>query len=100
VNVKEERGGYMSVKTFLTTFTVIFLAEIFDKTELAVISLAIKEKSKISVFWGAVLALSLTTLLAILIGNLLTKLINPKIIRYISGSVFIAVGVLIFLRYL
>jgi len=90
----------MSLKTFFVPVTVIILAEIFDKTELAVISLAIKEKSKLSVFGGAVLALSLATLLAVLAGNLLTKLINPKIIRYVSGSVFIAVGILIFFRHL
>lgn len=86
----------MSFKVFLITFSTILIAEIFDKTELALISLAIKEKNKISIFLGAMFAFFLATILAILLGEIIHRFISPRIIRYLSGGVFIVVGIFIF----
>jgi putative Ca2+/H+ antiporter (TMEM165/GDT1 family) len=85
----------MNLKVFLAAFSTIFLAELFDKTELAVFSLASKESSRISVFLGAMLAFLIATLLAILFGGALSKIIDPKVMRYISASVFFMAGFLI-----
>lgn len=87
----------MDLKVFLITFGTIFMAELFDKTELAVLSLAAKEKSKLPIFLGAMAAFFIATLLAILFGDLLSKFIDPKLMRYLSASVFFAAGVLIIL---
>jgi len=87
----------MEFKIFFTAFTTIFLAELFDKTELAVFSLAAKEKSKLPIFLGAMLAFFVATLLALLFGDMLSKLIDPKIMRYVSASVFFVAGMLILL---
>jgi len=85
----------MNFKVLLAAFSTIFLAELFDKTELAVLSLAAKEKSKLSVFIGAMLAFFVATLLAILFGDMLARFINPKIIRYLSAAIFLIAGLLI-----
>ncbi|MDP2924064.1 MAG: TMEM165/GDT1 family protein [Candidatus Omnitrophota bacterium] len=79
------------------TFGTIFLAELFDKTELAVLSLAAKEKNKLPIFLGAMAAFFIATLLAIIFGDLLSKFIDPKLMRYLSASIFFAAGLLILL---
>ena len=85
----------MNLKIFFTAFTTIFLAELFDKTELAVFSLSAKGNSKMSVFLGAMAAFFIATLLAVLFGGVLSKFVDPKIMRYVSASVFFVAGFLI-----
>ena len=85
----------MDFKIFFTAFTTIFLAELFDKTELAVFSLSAKGNSKLPVFLGAMAAFFLATLLAVIFGSVLSKFVDPKIMRYVSASVFFAAGFLI-----
>jgi hypothetical protein len=53
----------MDWKIFLTTLGTIFLAEIGDKTQLATILMTSKTGRPLAVFGGAVLALSLVTLI-------------------------------------
>jgi putative Ca2+/H+ antiporter (TMEM165/GDT1 family) len=85
----------MNVKVFFAAFSTIFVAELFDKTELAVLSLSAKEKSKLDIFLGAMAAFFVATLLAILFGQLLEKFVNPKVMRYVSASIFFVAGALI-----
>ena len=59
----------MDLKIMLTTFSMIFLAELGDKTQLAILSFAIKTKSPFSVLLGAGGALLLATVLAIAFGG-------------------------------
>jgi putative Ca2+/H+ antiporter (TMEM165/GDT1 family) len=87
----------MNLKIFFITFFTIFLAEIFDKTELAIFSLSLKEKSKVSIFWGAMSAFFVATLIAIFLGSFLTKFINKEFLRYLSAAVFFIAGLLILL---
>ena len=85
----------MDLKIILTTFSFVFLAELGDKTQLAVLSFAVKSKSPFSVFIGAGGALLLTTVLAIVLGGLLLKFIPESFVRYLSGSLFVLFGGLI-----
>jgi len=85
----------MDLKIILTTFSFVFLAELGDKTQLAVLSFAVKSKSPFSVFIGAGGALLLTTVLAIVLGGLLLKFIPESFVRYLSGGLFILFGGLI-----
>lgn len=85
----------MDLKIMLTTFAMIFLAEVGDKTQLAILSFAIKTKSPFSVFLGAGGALLLATILAVFFGGVLLKFIPESYIRYISGSLFVLFGGLI-----
>jgi putative Ca2+/H+ antiporter (TMEM165/GDT1 family) len=87
----------MSFKIFLTAFITIFLAELFDKTELAVLSLAMKETSKWSVLLGAMCAFLLATVLAVFLGGFISQFINPRMLRYGSAVVFFGAGILILL---
>jgi putative Ca2+/H+ antiporter (TMEM165/GDT1 family) len=82
-------------KVFLTTFGIMFLAEIGDKTQLAVISCAARFRSPWIVFAGAALALVLATAVGTIVGSTLTAIIGGKTIRFISGGLFVLFGVLI-----
>lgn len=84
----------MDWKIFLTAFGTIFLAELADKTEFAVFSLVSKTKSPWTVFWGAMLAFGLATLIAVLLGEVVAKFIPVNILRFISAGIFILIGIL------
>ena len=82
-------------KVFFTSFGIMLLAELGDKTQLAILSLSGRYKSPWTVFAGAALAMVLATGLGVLIGNFLPSLIGEKMVRYVSGGLFVLFGVLV-----
>lgn len=82
-------------KIFLTSFGIMFIAELGDKTQLAVLSLAGRYRSPWTVFAGAALAMILATGLGVLVGSFLPALIGERTVRYVSGGLFILFGVLV-----
>lgn len=87
----------MDWKIFGTAFLTLFLAEIGDKTQLAVITMTASTESKLAVFLGASLALVTVTLLAVLLGGVLTQFIPAEWLHRIAAVAFIAIGVLMLL---
>jgi Ca2+/H+ antiporter, TMEM165/GDT1 family len=87
----------MDWKVFSTSLLLIFLAELGDKTQLAVISMTAKGGSKLSVFVGAILALIAVTLLGVLFGGLLLQIMPVEWIKRIAASAFILIGILMLL---
>ena len=84
----------MDWKILGTAFITIFLAELGDKTQLAVITLTANTESKWAVFIGASLALVLVSLLAVLVGGLLTQVIPTEWLQRIVAAAFIIIGIL------
>jgi putative Ca2+/H+ antiporter (TMEM165/GDT1 family) len=82
----------MDYKLILTTFGLVFLAELGDKTQLAAFCLSADCDSKLSVFIGSALALVLSSLLAVLCGGLVARLVPPQYIKIGAGVFFIVVG--------
>lgn len=82
-------------KIFFTSFGIMFLAELGDKTQLTILSLAGRYRSPWVVFAGAALAMVLATGLGVLVGNFLPTVIGEKAVRYVSGSLFIGFGILV-----
>jgi putative Ca2+/H+ antiporter (TMEM165/GDT1 family) len=82
-------------KIFLTSFGIMFLAELGDKTQLAVLSLAGRFRSPWTVFAGAALAMVLATGIGVLVGNFLPSLIGERSVRFVSGGLFILFGILV-----
>lgn len=72
----------------------LFLAELGDKTQLAVITMTAKTESKISVFIGASLALVLVSLLGVLLGGVLSQYIPTEWLQRIVAVAFIVIGIL------
>ncbi|NIN66762.1 MAG: TMEM165/GDT1 family protein [Anaerolineae bacterium] len=82
----------MDWRVVVTTFGLIFLAELGDKTQLAAIAMAAESQTPLAVFVGAVLGLALVTLLGVAIGGTLTRVIPAQYIRMGAGALFILVG--------
>lgn len=83
----------MDWKIFASTFITIFLAEMGDKTQFAAMAASSQTQSTWTVLLAVVLALSLAGVLGVLFGHFLGELISPRMMRYISGSLFILVGI-------
>ncbi|HXS00113.1 MAG TPA: TMEM165/GDT1 family protein, partial [Pyrinomonadaceae bacterium] len=61
----------MDLRVLLTTFGVIFLAEMGDKTQLAAMTMAADSKKPWAVFIGASLALVAVSGLGVLVGSVI-----------------------------
>ena len=85
-------GQHMDLKVLLTTFGTIFLAELGDKTQLATFSFAAESKSRLSVFLGSAGALVLTSLLAVVLGSAVSRLVPANYIKTAAGALFILLG--------
>ena len=83
----------MDWRILSSTFVLVFLAEIGDKTQLATFSIAGGTGSRWSVFLGSALALIAASALAVLLGDALARLVPPVWIRRASGAAFLAGGV-------
>ena len=90
----------MDWKIFGTAFVTLFLAELGDKTQLAVITMTASTEAKVSVFLGAALALVVVTLLGVLVGGVLMQWIPAEWLQRIVAVAFIAIGVLMLIGWL
>jgi putative Ca2+/H+ antiporter (TMEM165/GDT1 family) len=84
----------MDLRLLFTTFGLVFLAELGDKTQLATLSLAASGRSRLVVFLGAAAALILTTGIAVLLGAGVSRLVPAIWIQRAAGVGFIVMGVL------
>jgi len=84
----------LDYRLFLATFAAVFLAELGDKTQLATMTLtAENSQSKWIIFGGASLALCLTTLLGVMFGEAVARIVPPKVIKIGAAVLFIGIGV-------
>ncbi len=84
----------MDWKVLTTVFTSVFIAELGDKTQLATMLFASdKGTSKLTVFIGASLALVVTSALGVVAGSALSQYISEKVLHYLAGIGFIAIGI-------
>jgi putative Ca2+/H+ antiporter (TMEM165/GDT1 family) len=84
----------MDWKIFGTAFLTLFLAELGDKTQLAVITMSADTNSKLSVFLGAAIALVVVSLIGVLVGGVLSAYIPTEWLQRIVAVAFIVIGVL------
>ncbi len=83
----------MDLKIFFTVFAAVFIAELGDKTQLATMLFAAdREVSKSTVFLAASAALVLASAIGVLAGALLSEYISEKLLNYVAGIAFIAIG--------
>ena len=82
----------MDIRTLLTTFSLIFLAELGDKTQFAALCLSADSHSRLAVFLGASLALVTSSLLAVLVGAFLARCFPPYVVKTVAGILFIVMG--------
>ena len=85
----------MDIRLFLSTFVLVFLAELGDKTQLTALALGAGKGSAWSVFLGASVALVVSTLIAVLLGGLLSKIAPPFAVKGAAGALFLVFGALL-----
>jgi putative Ca2+/H+ antiporter (TMEM165/GDT1 family) len=82
------------MKVAWLAFAAIFIAELGDKTQLAILAMTGRGYSAWSVFFGSMLAFAVLTGIAVLIGDWVQTRIPAEAIARVAGGSFIVIGVL------
>ena len=92
IKIAERKIGAKSV------FLVIFMAEFGDVSQLAIAAIAAESASKLTVYILAVMALLAITVIALVLGQNLKRMINPNLIQKIASLAFFAMGIILLIR--
>jgi Ca2+/H+ antiporter, TMEM165/GDT1 family len=84
----------MDFRVLLTTFGIIFLAEMGDKTQLAAMTMAAQTKRPWAVLIGASLALTTVSALGVIVGSVIGDYIPLDWVKRGAAVAFIVIGVL------
>jgi len=82
------------MKTIWLAFGAIFLAELGDKTQLAVLAMKSKGWSSVEVFIGAMIAFAILTGLALIVGEWLNANLPTNLIERVAAGGFVIIGIL------
>ncbi len=94
---KGDDGGRPHGPVF-TAFSMIFFAELGDKTQLATTSLAARYDAPLTVFCGSTLALWLVSLVGIFLGKQVSRFLPLFYVHRAAGCLFLLFGAIILYR--
>ncbi|MGA7119948.1 MAG: TMEM165/GDT1 family protein [Polyangiaceae bacterium] len=80
-------------RSMTTVFGVVFVAEWGDLTQFATAAFAARERSPVTVFCAATLALWLVTAIAVVVGNRAARLLDVRVTKRIAAGLFVLVGI-------
>jgi putative Ca2+/H+ antiporter (TMEM165/GDT1 family) len=83
----------MDWKLALATFTAIFLAEMGDKTQIAIVTMTASSRKPMSVFLGGAAALTVVTLLGVLVGGIVDRYLPEWLLPKAAAVLFVAIGI-------
>jgi putative Ca2+/H+ antiporter (TMEM165/GDT1 family) len=84
----------MDLRVLVTTFGIIFLAEMGDKTQLAAMTMAAQTKKPWAVFIGSSLALAAVSALGVMVGGVIGDYVPLEWVKRGAAVAFIVIGVL------
>lgn len=84
------------LKIIISTFFLVFVAELGDKTQITTMLLSAESDSRIGVFIGSAIALVCSSFVGVILGSLLNKYIPPMVIQKTAAVAFVVIGVLLF----
>ena len=87
----------MDLKILMATCASGALAEMGDKTQLAVLGATAATGRPLEVFLGAVGGLILATTLGVLVGQVAGHLLPARTLRVAGGLLFVGIGLLLLL---
>ncbi len=93
---EESERKYHFKNPFLISFSLIFLTEWGDKTQIAA-ALFATQYNGILVLTGVLSALTLLSIMAIYLGKIVSEKVDNKLISKIAGIVFIIIGITFFI---
>ncbi|MCF7854329.1 MAG: TMEM165/GDT1 family protein [Candidatus Pacebacteria bacterium] len=85
----------MNLKIMLASFALVFVAELGDKTQLTALAFTTASRSPWMVFVGTSLALVCTTALAVIFGELLSRVLPVNVLHIASGVMFVLMGLVL-----
>jgi putative Ca2+/H+ antiporter (TMEM165/GDT1 family) len=83
------------LRVFGATFGAIFLAEVGDKTQVAVLLMAAESHNPWTVFLGAATALIATSLVGVVLGQWLAKRLSAATLELAVGGLLLLVAALL-----
>ncbi len=86
------------LEDFLIPFVTIGLAELGDKTQIAILCLSTQTRRHIILLAGILLAFIITDGIAVGLGNYATEIIPEKYIKIVGGIIFVIFGIVTLLR--
>jgi putative Ca2+/H+ antiporter (TMEM165/GDT1 family) len=92
---EEEQKEVPDKKVFIQTFLIFVLAELGDKTQVAVILLTANYGAPVAVLIGALLGFAVVVAVGVLIGREIGKRVDTKWIVLVSGILFIVIGIIV-----
>jgi len=95
----EEERGLSSGNALLSGFSLIFLSEWGDKTQIAS-ALFATEYNPFMVFIGVMAALFILSVMAIYLGQIISQKVDRKLVSRIAGTIFLIIGIAIILSLL
>jgi putative Ca2+/H+ antiporter (TMEM165/GDT1 family) len=88
----------MILESFLYAAGIVFLAELGDKTMLATVCLSAQYRRPVFVLIAAMLALTVCTVIAVVIGVILSTTLPLDLIILLSGGILIILGIYTLIR--
>ena len=88
----------MDWKIFGTAFLTLFLAEMGDKTQLAVITMTASTKSPWAILAGSVLALAVVSTIGVFAGEAISLVISPRTFSKLAALAFVGTGIFLWFR--
>ena len=85
----------MDWRVLITTFGVIFLAEMGDKTQLAAMTMSAQSKKPWAVLIGSALALTAVSAIGVVVGSVIGDYVPLVWVKRGAAIAFIAIGILI-----
>jgi len=82
----------MDLPLLASTFATVFLAELGDKTQLAIVTISGTSNRSGAVFAGSSLALVLASLLGAAAGGSLSSVIGPDVLQLAASVGFLVIG--------
>ena len=92
-NPSDPNDSNTFINILITSFSTIFLAELGDKTQLATLILSAQSGKPIIIFTGAALALIVTSLLGVLLGQWIANNLPRQRYTLISGIIMLSLGI-------
>lgn len=87
--------------TYITTFFIIILAELGDKTQVATLIYSSNHPHKRwQVFVAAALALISCVIIEVTLGVIIAQFVSPAMINKLTGLVFVIIGIFSLQRFL
>jgi putative Ca2+/H+ antiporter (TMEM165/GDT1 family) len=95
--IRTFRGKHI-LEDILVPFVAVAIAELGDKTQLSILLLSSKTRKHVYLLIGVILAFFIVDGIAILAGSWITSIVPLRIVKIISGILFIVFGVVMLIR--